>query len=101
MNSLQFVLEEDSLYFPISPDVIDISSNSGDESLVKPGNVPQLEEQFRVNQTTHDVMTTFMGQQQRCFFPRTTTPFCKATSKTLLKLALNKNNGANRGEQGC
>ena len=43
MSSLQFNLDEDSLYWPISPDVIDISSNSVEEFLVEPGNVPQLE----------------------------------------------------------
>ena len=68
MSSLQFVLEEESLYSPISPDVTDISSNSRDEFLVEPGNVPQLEERFRVNQTTHDVMTTFMGAATAMLF---------------------------------
>ena len=74
MSSLQFVLEEDSLYSPISPDVIDISSNSRDEILVELGNVPQLEERFRVNQTTHDVMTTFMGAATAMLFPSNNNP---------------------------
>ena len=68
MRNLQFVLEEDSLYSPISPDVIDISSNSGDDFLVEPGNVTQLEERFRVNQTTQDAMTTFMGAATAMLF---------------------------------
>ena len=79
MSSLQFNLEEDSLYSPISPDVIDISSNSGDEFLVEPGNVPQLEERFRVNQTTHDVMTTFMGAATAKLFPSGNDPILQGS----------------------
>ena len=69
MSSLQFNLKEDSLYSPISPGVIDISSNSGDEFLVEPGNVPQLEERSRINHTAHDAMTTFMGAATAMLFP--------------------------------
>ena len=74
MSNLQFVLEEDSLYSPISLDVIDISSNSGDEFLVERGNVTQLDERFRVNQITQDAMTTFMGAATAMFFPSSNDP---------------------------
>ena len=75
MSSLQFFLEEDSLYSPISPDVIYISSNSGDEFVVEPGIVTQLEERFRVNHTAHkDVMTTFMGTATAMLFPSNNDP---------------------------
>ena len=74
MSNLQFVLEEDSLYSPISPDVIDISSNTGDEFLVEHGIVTQLEERFRINQTTQDAMTTFMGAATAMLFPSSNDP---------------------------
>ena len=47
-------MEEDTLYSPLSPDVIDISSNSDNEFIVEPGNVPQLLDRFRVNTTGED-----------------------------------------------
>ena len=78
MSSLQFVLEVDSPFSPISPDTIDISSNSGDEFLVEPGNVPQLEERFRVNRTTHDLMTTFMGAATAMLFPSNNDPILQS-----------------------
>ena len=49
MKNLQFAMEEDTLYSPLSPDVIDISSNSDSEFLVEPGNVPQLLDRFRAS----------------------------------------------------
>ena len=78
MSNLQIVLEEDSLYCPISPDVIDISSNSGDEFLIEPGNVTQLEERFRINQTTQDAMTTFMGAATAMLFPSSNDPILQS-----------------------
>ena len=41
--------------------MIDISSNSGKEFLVEPGNIPQIEERFRINPATHSAMTIFTG----------------------------------------
>ena len=79
MSSLQFVLGEESLFSPISPDVIHISSNSGDEFLVEPGNVSQLEERFRVNQTTHDVMTTLMGAATAMLLPLNNDPILQGS----------------------
>ena len=69
MNNLQFAIEEDTLYSPLSPDVIDISSNSDSEFIVEPGNVPQLLDRFRVNTTGEDSMTAFMGATTALLFP--------------------------------
>ena len=69
MNNLQFNLDEDSLYSPMSPEVIDISSNSENEFMVEPGNIPQIEERFRVDQTPYNAMSTFMGAATAMLFP--------------------------------
>ena len=69
MNDLQFTMEEDTLYSRLSPDVIDISSNSDNEFVVEPGNVPQLLDRFRVNTTEEDPMTVFMGSTAALLFP--------------------------------
>ena len=66
MINLQFAMEEDTLY---SPDVIDISSNSDNEFLVEPGNVPQLLDRFRENTTEGDPMTAFVGSAAALLFP--------------------------------
>ena len=42
--------------------------------MVAPGNVTQLEERFRVNQTTQDAMTTFMGAATAMLFPSSNGP---------------------------
>ena len=62
-------MEEDTLYSPLSPDVIDISSISDNEFIVEPGNVPQLLDRFRVNTTEEDPMTAFMGSTAALLFP--------------------------------
>ena len=69
MNNLQFNLDENSLYQPLSPDVIDISSNSDSEFVVDPGNIPQMEETFRINPANHNALTTFMGAATAMLFP--------------------------------
>ena len=69
MNDLQFAMDEDTLYSPLSADVIDISSNSDNEFVVEPGNVPQLLDRFRANTTEGDPMTAFMGSTAALLFP--------------------------------
>ena len=61
MNTLQFNIDEDLGYSPISPDVIDISSESGEESIVEPGNIAQLYEKFRIFTLGSNIMTAFAG----------------------------------------
>ena len=69
MDSLQFNLDEDLGYSPISPDVIDISSESGEEFIVEPGNIAQLDEKFRVNTMGSNIMTAFVGSATASLFP--------------------------------
>ena len=69
MNPLQFSLDEDLGYLPISPDVIDISSESGEEFTVEPGNTAQLDEKFRIDTRGSNIMTAFMGSATASLFP--------------------------------
>ena len=69
MNNLQFAMEEDTLYSPLSPDVIDISSNSDNEFLVEPGNVPQLLDSFGANTSDGNPLTAFVGSAAALLFP--------------------------------
>ena len=69
MNNLQFNFYEDSLYSPLSTDVVDISSDSEDGFLVEPGNILQIEEIFRANPMGQDAMTAFIGPTAALLFP--------------------------------
>ena len=69
MNNLQFNFDEDSLYYPLSPDVVDISSDSENGFLVEPGNILQIEERFGANPMGQDVMTAFIGPTAALLFP--------------------------------
>ena len=69
MNNLQFAIEEDTLYSPLSPDVIDISSNSYSEFLVEPGNVFQLLDRFRASVADGDPMNAFVRSTAALLFP--------------------------------
>ena len=69
MNKLQFNFDEDSLYSPLSPDVVDISSDSENGFLVEPGNILQIEERFRANPMGQDAMTAFIGPTAALLFP--------------------------------
>ena len=67
---MKFNLEEDTLYSPLSPDVIEIQGNSeNNEVLAEPGNVSQMEETFRNNPATQDAMTTFVVSATAMLFP--------------------------------
>ena len=48
MDKLQFNIDADSLYSPILPDVVDISSGSEDAFSIQPGDRVQLDERFRM-----------------------------------------------------
>ena len=71
MNNLQFNLDEDPLYSPISPEVVDISSGSEDGFLVEPGNTFKIDEKFRINPTGTNLMSAFMGTTSASLFPET------------------------------
>ena len=61
MSKLQFEIDEDCLYSPLSPDVVNIFSGSEDVFTVEPGNVVQLQEKFRINSVDSNLMTAFVG----------------------------------------
>ena len=61
MEKLQFNSDMNSLYSPISPDVVDISSESENIFSVAPGNIAQLDERFRIKTTGSNLMSVFMG----------------------------------------
>ena len=69
MNSLQFNLEDSPLMSIESPGIIDVSSDSGEEFLVQPGDLPVLQERFRVGGPRTDAMTAFMGAASATLFP--------------------------------
>ena len=61
MEKLQFDTDVNSLYSPISPDVVDISSESENSFSIAPGDIAQLDERFRNNTTGSNLMSAFMG----------------------------------------
>ena len=69
MNATQFNITEDLGYSPISPDVIDISNESGEEFVVEPGNTAQINERFRINTMGSNIMVAFVGSATAALFP--------------------------------
>ena len=69
MNPLQFNLDEDLDYSPILPEEIDISSESGEEITVEPGNSAQLNEKLSINTMGSNIMTAFVGSATASLFP--------------------------------
>ena len=67
MNDLQFVLEENPL---LSPGIIDVSGDSGEEFVVQPNNSPDVKERFRVGGPRSDMMTAFVGAASATLFTR-------------------------------
>ena len=68
---MQFNIDEDLGYSPISPDVIDISSESGEEFIEEPGNTTQLDERFRIITMGSNIMSAFVGSATAALFPST------------------------------
>ena len=71
MNKLQFNIDEDCLYSPISPDVMDISSESEDAFSIPPGDTTQLEGRFRITPSGSNLMSAFVGATTATLFPNT------------------------------
>ena len=69
MENFQFNLEEELALPSLSPVIIDVSSDSGDEFVVHPGDVSELEDRFRPGGPRSDVMTAFMGAATASLFP--------------------------------
>ena len=72
MDRLQFRLDDLMDTFGSSPSVIDISSESGEEFTVEPGNVNVIEERFRVGAPGSNAMTAFAGAAAMTLFPQST-----------------------------
>ena len=69
MNPTQSNITENRAYSPISPDVIDISSESGEEFVVEPGKIAQINERFRINTMGSNIMAAFGGSATAALFP--------------------------------
>ena len=67
--NLQFNLDKDLGYSPISPEVISISSETGEEFTVEPSNTAQLNKKFRINTIESNIMTAFVGSATASVFP--------------------------------
>ena len=69
MDRLQFDIDEDSFYSPISPDEVDISSDSDGAFAVSSGNIRQLDDKFRIITTGSNLMSAFMGSMGASLYP--------------------------------
>ena len=58
-----------------SPSIIDVSSESGEEFTVEPGDVGALDERFSVGSTSSDAMSAFVGAAAASLFPSTPLPY--------------------------
>ena len=61
MNNLQFTLEDSPLLSIQSPGIVDISSDSGEEFVVHPDDLSEIEERFRVGGPRSDMLKAFVG----------------------------------------
>ena len=61
--------------FNSSPSVIEVSSESGEECTVEPGNFQALDERFRVVRPDSDGMSGFVGAAAATLVPRSSVPF--------------------------
>ena len=68
MNNLQFTLEDSPLLSIQSPGIVDISSDSGEEFVVHPNDLSDVEERFRVGGPRSDMLTAFVGATSATLF---------------------------------
>ena len=68
MNNLQFTLEDSPLLSIQSPGIVDISSDSGEEFVVHPNDLSDVEERFRVGGPRSDMLTAFVGATTATLF---------------------------------
>ena len=69
MDNLQLNLEDELRLPSLSTAVIDVSSDSGDECIVHPGDLSETEDRFRPGGPRSDVLTAFMGAATASLFP--------------------------------
>ena len=72
---MQFNIDEILGNFKSSPSTIDVSSESGEELTVEPGNFQALDERFRVVRPDSDVMSAFVEAAAATLFPSSSDPF--------------------------
>ena len=72
---MQFNIDEtfDNLDSP--PSIIDISSESGEEFVVEPGDIQALDERFRVGGPSADAMSAFVRAAAATLFPSSAVPY--------------------------
>ena len=68
INNLQFAVENSPLISIQSPGIIDVSSDSGEEFVVQPNDLPELEERFRAGGPRSDLMMAFIGAASATLF---------------------------------
>ena len=68
MSNLQFILEDSPLLSIQWPGIIEISSDSGENFVVHPNDLPDKEEKFRVGGPRSDMMTAFVGAASSNWF---------------------------------
>ena len=71
MDNLQFSLENMFSTFGSSPSKIDVSSESGEEFTVEPGDMQVINDRFRIGTPRSDVMSAFL---RAAAFPPTALP---------------------------
>ena len=72
---MQFDTDEMLDSFNSPPSIIDVSSESGEEFTVEPGDVQALDERFRVGGSTTDVMSAFVGAAAATLVPSSAVPY--------------------------
>ena len=72
MDNLQFNLEEELMLPSLCPAIIDVSSDSGDEFIVHPGYLSEIEDRFRTCVPRSDIITAFVGAATASLFPTST-----------------------------
>ena len=72
---MQFTIDEMFDNFDSPPSIIDISSESGEEFVVEPGDFQALDERFRVGGPSADAMSAFVGAAAATLFPSSAVPY--------------------------
>ena len=57
------------------PSIIDVSSESGEEFTVEPGDIQALDEGFRVGGSSADALSVFVGAAAATIFPSASLPY--------------------------
>ena len=72
---MHFNIDEMFDNFDSPPTTIEVSSESGEEFVVEPGDVQALDERFRVGGPSADAMSAFVGAAAATLFPSSAVPY--------------------------